>query len=394
MGTIEIYIGPNGFGKTKKLESIRDDLIATGGATNDSILFLDSEVALSGEMKDTVDTSKTMEFILFELLQTPRYMELRKELEEEIDRLVTGGQVKMDTLVDEILSMNGSARKDHFIKPTKPEKKVIKGQVSIDSKVVRDYMGSGQKMQLLLSMVLESSKEFIFLDEPERYSHPSLLNRTAHIINQLVGKGKSVYLATHSPKLLSMIDFAFEDLYVINDATHTAKPIDFDGVLTKTKGLPVTNYPTISKAYYKDAASLAAAIKKRHFRDFLEALFAKRVYVCEGINDALYINASLQQFGKTFEEYHILKTYGKFHVPVIAELLASIGTEVVVMHDVDNEALNQHKETNDYLGSQFAKVLRMDPNLEDEIGYSGKKNDTLDYLEYLDSLGTLRNVWL
>ncbi len=52
-------------------------------------------------------------------------------------------------------------------------------------------------MQLLLMLASKSSKDHIFLDEPEKYSHPSLLNGTAKAINDLGAAGKDDYIATH-----------------------------------------------------------------------------------------------------------------------------------------------------------------------------------------------------
>jgi predicted ATP-binding protein involved in virulence len=64
---IRVFIGPNGYGKTTKLENIKQNLI-TSGIHENEILFLESEILLLEEIKDTKDNSKTMEFILAELL--------------------------------------------------------------------------------------------------------------------------------------------------------------------------------------------------------------------------------------------------------------------------------------------------------------------------------------
>lgn len=64
---IEIYVGPNGYGKTTALVNKMKELINLGIPENE-IIFLESEMLLMDEVKDTKDESKTMEFILQELL--------------------------------------------------------------------------------------------------------------------------------------------------------------------------------------------------------------------------------------------------------------------------------------------------------------------------------------
>lgn len=395
MAEIKIFIGPNGYGKTYKLNEIRDELIGSNTASESDILFLDSEITLLDEVKDTVDNSKTMEFILFELLETPNYLAKKAELEKEVDMLIANNQAMMNQLVDEILCINNSQRTTDFIKPTKPEKKKYKGQVTIDTKDIKKSMGSGQRMQLLLSLVKNSTKTYIFLDEPEKYSHPSMLHKTANIINELSAAGKSIYLATHSPKLLSMIDFEFDSLYIINDNTHQSKQLNLDAVAGLQSRLPVNNYPKVSQDYYASKQKLASVLKRRHFREFLEALFAQRVFVCEGINDSIYITESLHRYFHYFEDYHILKTYGKFNIPAIASLLQAVDIDTVVFFDKDDESQPKHKRTNDFLRTSFPAVLEMDPCLESKVGYTDQKNDTMSFFDHVeDQLTHIEDVWI
>ena len=68
-GKLTILIGPNGYGKTTRLEEIKKGL-ATNGK---SVFSIPSEILLLDEIKDTKDTSQTMEYLLTELIQTPKY---------------------------------------------------------------------------------------------------------------------------------------------------------------------------------------------------------------------------------------------------------------------------------------------------------------------------------
>ena len=243
-------------------------------------------------------------------------------------------------------------------------------------------------MQLLLKLAANSNRKNIFLDEPEKYSHPSLLNSTALAVNSLIAKGKNVYIATHSPKLISMIDVDYEDIYLINDSSHALKEIPFDQAVADTAKLfNLGSMKAQNKRYYASGSSLSDSIKKRHNRQFIEALFSKRVYLCEGANDEILINAALQQLGGYFDDYAIFKVWGKVNLPVFAQLFSLLGINVVVLFDKDDENKKFHKEANDAIRSLSGSIvsLEQDPNIEKAVGYTGKKEDALIFMDYLES---------
>ena len=227
-GSIEVVIGPNGYGKSTYLEQKRDGLLSNGIDASD-IRYMPSEIKLMDEVKDSLDNSQTMEFLMSEMLETPDYLRLRDELYHELDAAISNNVEKLNLILDEVLSLNGSTRSGDFISSN--PKRAIKYPVAINQKDIKNKMGSGQRMQLLLMFARDSKKHYIILDEPEKYSHPSLLNGTAKAINDLVASGKDVILATHSPKLVSMLELNYCSIRIINDATHNPKSIDFDGAV-------------------------------------------------------------------------------------------------------------------------------------------------------------------
>ena len=62
-------------------------------------------------------------------------------------------------------------------------------------------------------------------------------------------------------------------------------------------------------------------LKNFSYRDFIEALFSKRVYLVEGINDILFINKMLRDNNLYYEDYKILPSYGKHRMMLFAEYL-------------------------------------------------------------------------
>ncbi|MDR0500660.1 MAG: hypothetical protein LBG97_05380 [Coriobacteriales bacterium] len=406
MGKIEIYIGPNGYGKTYRLNEINKELQSCGVSV-DNILFLESELTLAEESRDTRNDSATMEFIIFELLEKDKkYLAAKKKLEASIDDAIVNSIPMMNSYIDDVLKLSNQQRNVDFItlSDKKEYKKIVKiNQTEISGSTAK--MGSGQKMQLVLRLACSSSKSVLILDEPEKYSHPSLLHETARRIEEFASKyGKSVYLATHSPKLLSMLDFDYCNLYVVNDRASGAKEIDFADAAAKAKLVFGSYYGQLSlysKRYYENGNSLKETVKQVHNRSFIEALFSKRVFLCEGIYDEIFINWVLRKHNHFFDDYCIFTTNGKFHMPAFAELFKQLGIDVFIYFDCDDDASNNiHKSINDYLKSKFPNCSYcFTPNIEGEIGFKASKNSknsVADFLEFLESFQPVNNyeLWI
>ena len=145
---LEVYIGPNGYGKTKRLESIKQNLI-TSGVNSNEILFLESELLLMDEVKDTKDSTKTMEYILTELLSTQAIETARQCFESSIDSEIMNNIPRMNTILDNVLMLNGQTRNQNKnfidVRPTKEYKKLV----TINSDDIKNKMG--KKGQYLVS---------------------------------------------------------------------------------------------------------------------------------------------------------------------------------------------------------------------------------------------------
>ena len=387
-GEIVVVIGPNGYGKTTYLDNLKKSLEKKG----ENVLFIPSEIKLLDEMKDTVGTSQAMEFLLQEILETPEYVAKRESLFAEADKIISDSLSLMNGILDEVLDINDSVRTVDFIAPN-PKKRTVKNIVTINQDDVKGSMGSGQRMRLLLKPASHSSKHHIFLDEPEKYSHPSLLNGTASAINDLVASGKAVYIATHSPKLVSMLDIDLSCIKVINDSSHALKEIPFKETVEECATmLKIGALEGRFKRYYESGESLKECIKKRHYRAFIESLFAQKIYLCEGANDELFVNVSLLQNGGYYNDYCVFKVWGKSNLLVFKLLFDKMGIDSVVLFDTDDEDRFPHKDLNPIL-RRFAAtsvVVEHNPRLEDAIGYEGKKGDALAFIEHCEEMSLQR----
>ena len=380
---LKTFIGPNGYGKTTALHDEKNDLINYHSVKEEDILFLESEILLSDEVKDTKDSTKTMEYIISEILfNSPTVLKAKNSFEKAVDNVIASNTSAVDAIVNDVLSINGSPAiptgKSFMSAGIKEYKKLVK----IDQKLLLDKTGSGQRMNFILKLVEQSkSKKYVFLDEPEKYSHPSLLNETANIIRNILANGIDVYIATHSPKLLSMLDIDFNNLVIINDSTHAQKVINFTNVIGNLSTIPSDLMNQKHQNYYS-VNTLITNIKQIHYSEFLESLFTKKVYVCEGIDDECFIKRYLQHENRYYDDYVIFKTYGKYHMPIFCEIYKQLGIDYVSIFDEDNANDQIHQSLNTYLSS--GNHYKFTPNIESEIGYSGSKNDINDLNLYLD----------
>ncbi|CAM2753749.1 ATP-dependent nuclease [Erysipelothrix tonsillarum] len=346
MGKIEVYIGPNGFGKTTKLNTLIDDLI-NNGISEREIFYMPAEIYLDDEIKET-DTSttrsKTMEFLLTDILDTDKinaeFEKTKKMYEQEIEK----NSNRVNGAFDEVAKLNGNEITSDIIEINK--KISVTKPIQINSKEFKAKIGSGQKYYFFLQLLKESNKKYIFIDEPEQYSHPTLLNKIAKVINSLVESGKSVYIASHSPRLLSMLNLEISDIKIINDHTHKAKTISIsnnieklDKTFEKVKG----SWPEVHRNYYEEI-HLRKYIKEYYYKDFLEALFTKNVILCEGNSDKVFINKVLSKADKLFEDYHIFMTNGKFNMPIFVEIFLALEINTYLFYDDDTNLIKNDKE--------------------------------------------------
>ena len=376
----KIFIGPNGYGKTYELERIKKSLFDEDNDRKD-IIMLGSELVFADEMKDTVNNSFLMDYIITELLVDDELINLQKQFENKLDTLIKDNSDMYNELMDETLDLNSHKRTKDVIAPQKTRE--YKKLVKINADDLKASMGSGQKLHFLLKLIKKSNKRYIFLDEPENHSHPSMLNITANLINKL-SETKDVYIATHSPELLNMLNIDFNNSYIFNDPECKGpKTIDFKKAANALpSNINIENLYSNSKTYY-DEEKLKNNILDIHKKEFMSALFSNKVYIVEGINDQLFLKKVLNSAGKQFEQYSIFPCYGKPHYFPFIEIFKDLGIDVVLLFDEDKTS----DETNNKINTELQKNKHymFSEILEKEIGYNGDKGNLSKFLDYLTS---------
>lgn len=377
---LKIFIGPNGYGKTYELERIKKSLFDEDNDRKD-IIMLGSELVFADEMKDTVNNSFLMDYIITELLVDDELINLQKQFENKLDTLIKDNSDMYNELMDETLDLNSHKRTKDVIasQKTREYKKLVK----INADDLKASMGSGQKLHFLLKLIEKSNKRYIFLDKPENHSHPSMLNITANLINKL-SETKDVYIATHSPELLNMLNIDFNNSYIFNDPECKGpKTIDFKKAANALpSNINIENLYSNSKTYY-DEEKLKNNILDIHKKEFMSALFSNKVYIVEGINDQLFLKKVLNSAGKQFEQYSIFPCYGKPHYFPFIEIFKDLGIDVVLLFDEDKTS----DETNNKINTELQKNKHymFSEILEKEIGYNGDKGNLSKFLDYLTS---------
>ena len=382
-GHIEILIGPNGYGKTTYLNKKLEKLSKAG----ETCISLGAEILPSDDVKGSKDSSWAIRNIVPTLIETKDYNEKIELLKTSINKNVDANINPLNELLNEVLEINDCTRTTDAI--TSTNKLKITKQINISDEL-QDLIGDGQRMQFLLGIIRLSNNENIFIDEPEKYSHPSMINRTANQINKLINEGRNVYLATHSPKLISMLNVSLNDIFIINDSSHKLKKIKYQTAIDNAiaAGVKKENLPKIYSKYYNSEFQLLTLLRERYNEKYIEALFSKNVIICEGINDYLYVKKAIEMYGYNEKDYCIFQAWGKFCIPIFISLFKQIEINCIVLYDHDDTSKPKHKISNKAINNlkpNFKHCFK--PKLEDDIGFNGDKEQTLEFIEFLDKLG-------
>lgn len=377
---LKVYIGPNGYGKSYKIdEDIK--LLKSEDEDRKDIIKLSAELVFADEMKDSVASSFVLDYLIEELLETEDIISARDDYESKVNASISANQGIYNRIMDEVLGLNKKTRKDDVIavSPGIEYKKLVK----ISSSDLKKSMGSGQKLQFLLRLIEISSKKYIFLDEPENHTHPSLLHVTAGLINKL-SISKEVCVVTHSPELLSLLDIDFDNLYIFNSDSYSGpKKIDFSKAIAVPSGFYPGSLNKKSQSYYS-IDSLKRNILEIHKKEFMSALFSKKVYLVEGVHDSLFLKKLLFNYSKQYTQYEIFHCYGKFNFIPFLNIFIDLGIECIPIFDEDPDKTDKNNHSiNSYLES-FDMYCKFSPAIEAAIGYTGRKDCTTDFIEQLD----------
>ena len=171
-------------------------------------------------------------------------------------------------------------------------------------------------------------------------------------------------------------------LYIFNDnETYEPKKIDFEAAVSDIGAIKIENMAGKSKTYY-DKEKLKDNILELHKKEFLEALFASKVYVLEGVNDELFLKKMLKETGHLYEQYSILPCYGKPHYLPFLKIFRQLGIITYSLFDEDESDDTNNIEINKTLAS-FGHYVCFSKCLERYLGFKDKSN-SVKFIGFLD----------
>jgi predicted ATPase len=400
-GKLTIFIGPNGSGKTHELIELKKK--------EKNSFMVPSEIIFQEETKDTKDSTLVMEQLIGELIM-PNVDSERKNLENRIDQVIMDNQAIYNDKLKNILNINGTEFEKDFISIT--AKKEYKKIVSINNDFLKKSVGSGQASLFILSLLTLSNKENIFVDEPEKFCHQAMLFQVAGIIHELIESGKNVFIVTHSPELVKLLNWDFENLFIFNELSIdegvikevTKKQINVSEVY---KVLFENDFHTLLKtqnksdlkiigSYFESSDNLERYLKIRR-NDFVDMLFTNNIYLVEGINDTMFIKFK----EKEYRERSIFPTFSKFLMPMYLILLNQVKnpnkTKISVVFDSDGNNGELHKKINNFIINNSDQYIMFNNNIEDEFGIAkDDKNDSvLIFKKFEDSSSKIDSIeWI
>ncbi|QBQ07846.1 hypothetical protein SGLAD_v1c06470 [Spiroplasma gladiatoris] len=404
-GKLKLFIGPNGYGKTYHLNKLYNEM---KGFKNS--ILIPSEIVYKNETKDTVDSSLTLSILIEDIIM-PNCIQEREAFEKKVDKIVIENIDNLNTTVQEISkAMDIKYDKDVIgISKSKVYKKLLK----INNNFIDNVMGSGHGSLYILKLLNISSKEEIFIDEPEKFCHPSLFVEIVNEINKLLQKGKNVYLVSHSPELIKLLDWNYEDIFIFNEIVlndkgervqNNFKKLELNKIIEdkefkKISSLLVDNgkkEAEIIGRYMNDLNKLKTYFKIRR-NDFIDILFSNKIYLVEGIFDKIFLEAKLDQSKKT--EKIIITTFSKWVMPIYISIVNQIKNHkssfLNVMFDSDSDS-NLNKFINEYIKINCNEYIEFQPNIEKHLNLSIDKHDVNEFYEFCINNGEKINefTWL
>lgn len=100
---LQVFIGPNGFGKTTKLIDIKKKL---DNEKSNNTIMLSSELIFDDEVKDTVNTSMLMEYIITEILSDDETQKAKIALEKAVDNSIDKNTNVLNEKIEYALGFN------------------------------------------------------------------------------------------------------------------------------------------------------------------------------------------------------------------------------------------------------------------------------------------------
>ncbi len=328
----------------------------------------------------------------------------------------------VSSLIQDINSEIGGwdARFDVSVNPIKPEE-IVKTLLSHHIEDVNlggeqinlASFGQGFQRHLIFTLIKLSAKyaapqaakkkedfdpdfTLLLFEEPEAFLHPSQQEVLCLSLRALgAGESEQVLVSSHSPHFVSKqishltgiirlskneqgmtrtFQIKEDDLSRILDA-NTGLYKKFSECLSSGEISEETKKEIRKKKLGEDAPDPAGKLEEETLKYFLwldsersSLFFARKVIVCEGASEKIFIDYLFDEKWPEFRERHVylLDVQGKFNIHRYMALLAALGIEHSVLFDSDRDA-GIHKIVNSFIEDRKTELTRSIRSFENDF---------------------------
>lgn len=315
--SLEVYIGKNKSGKTKKLEEIKKEC----EDNKKRVLYIPSVINLktyfekekSGTSKNDSFTPQTIviDFIneIYSSVKEIKYSEEEiKNINKNIEKL-TKLKSELSIKSENDIFFDNSIVEALSIIETHPETSKTK-QTNLLSFVApkgwEEESSSGSTNYSILKLLSEfiqwinitevkvDLKNFVLIvDEAEKFSHPELIQKTADEILK-ISKYIDVTISTHSPQLVERIFNKSDDELEVNlnclFSNMTNSTITSDEEKTRYKQVELSTSQSLKDFNYREVSAI------------VKCLFSTNVILVEGLADQDFIESLRKEY---FEDNYV-----------------------------------------------------------------------------------------
>mgnify|MGYP006274968935 FL=1 len=215
----------------------------------------------------------------------------------------------------------------------------------------------------------------ICFEEPEIYLHPSAANQMRDAIYDLSSSNSQIVASTHSPYI---IDISKKPKQVLNRLRENGYSIVGESFSVTDSFI---NLQGEDKSYVKMLLKIDDYIAR--------AFFTNNIVIVEGDTEDILIRETLSRLPKDkylnlVSNFEVIKARGKAAIIGLVKYLTSMGLKPIVVHDRDRgiEGAEKFNDPIRQAVGENGKVVLMQENVEDEIGYAASSEKPFKaYLE-------------
>lgn len=365
-----VLIGRNGVGKTYAINQMFEK------HTSDNIVFImNSDISTSFEFDSNNRSSIANQLIN---LINKQYS---GDLEKHIGNILNNTSSKVNRINREVKQ---SFYSDFNVELQISRKDIDSGAMLESIPVASD--GTGHKMYYILNLVCELLKlhlaenpgknVILLVDEPEKYSHPSLTIKTAKRLRELASSNFKILVSTHSPIFTKYFVTDISEVYLLKNRDELVVN-DIDDLSDDIYNLYSTDVKSrfeSMKKLVQSKRTISNYINKVILSRIVESLFTDLVVISEGFAEQVLLDYIVLNSNLTFD-FSVLTCSGKGLFPMYMTIMEKYHIPYFSLFDSDssNPRVDVHKEYNNFIMDKSSGYYTFPEDIEDYFEIEYKK---------------------